>query len=167
MALPRLTAVVVTTLVRCLLEIPVGLARLSRASETQETLGVAVRDAILIGGAERELLQEIASGQHGAIGVVRREHDPLDPDLKQQVEEIWSVVETAEGVVEVLAQVSADRALQFGELRGQIVIKPRQHERKGFAEVADHQLQIWVAVKCSTEDDAEDMDGGLNVPTPA
>lgn len=64
MALPCLTALVVTTLVRCVLEIPVGPTRLARASQSQETFRVAVRDAIPIGGAERELLQEIPSSQH-------------------------------------------------------------------------------------------------------
>jgi hypothetical protein len=47
------------------------LAAIYRALEPQETLGIAVRDAMFIGGTKRELFQEISSSQHGAIGIVR------------------------------------------------------------------------------------------------
>jgi hypothetical protein len=44
--------------------------------------------------------------------MISRKHDALDADLKKKVEEGSGKVEAAERVMDVLAQVGADRALQ-------------------------------------------------------
>ena len=46
-----------------------------------------MRDARFVGGADRNLLQEGSGPGHRLIGVVRREHDPIDAaEFEQQVE---------------------------------------------------------------------------------
>ena len=75
-------------------------------------------DALFVCGAGREFIQEGARPRHRRVQVVGREHDPFHADLKHQVQECLDPVEAAESVVEVLAQVGADRALQLRQLTG-------------------------------------------------
>src|SRR5829696_173641 len=88
-------------------------------SQPQETLRVAVGDALFACGARRELIQEGARLRHRRVRVIGREHHPFHADLKHQIEERLDPVEAAESVVEVLAEVGADRALQLRHLYGQ------------------------------------------------
>jgi hypothetical protein len=47
-----------------------------------------VGDASLVGGADRELLEESARPRHRLIRMVGREHDAVDAaELKQQIQE--------------------------------------------------------------------------------
>src|SRR5918994_3163314 len=56
----------------------------SYRSQLQETLRVAVGDALFVCGAGREFIQEISRLPHRSVGVVGREHDPFHADLKNQ-----------------------------------------------------------------------------------
>jgi hypothetical protein len=56
--------------------------------------------------------------------------------------------------------------MQFRHFHWQIAIDSGKHEGKRFAQVADYKLQARVSVECSTEDEAQDMDGGFDVPSP-
>src|ERR671921_1912249 len=73
--------------------------------------------------------------RHRRVRVVGREHDPFHADLKHQVEERLHPVEAAERVVEVLAEVGADRALQLRHLYGQSHLEPGHEERKSLTHV--------------------------------
>src|SRR5215212_5640377 len=133
-------------------------------SQPQETLRVAVRYPLPVGGAYREPIKEGACLCHRRVGVVGREHDPIDTDLKHQVEERLDPVEAAESVVEVLAEVGDDRTLQLRHLPGQRYLEPGQHERESLAHVPDHELQVLVPVERPTKDEAEDVGCRLYVP---
>ena len=62
-----------------------------------------MRDPRPIGGAYRQLVQECPRLRHRCIWVVRGKHNPVDTDLKHQVEERRREVESAERVVHILA----------------------------------------------------------------
>ena len=70
-----------------------------------------MRDAVYISRAERQLFQEIPGSQHGAVGVIGWEHEPVNSYLEKQIEKIGSEIEAAESVIDVLAQVRADCSL--------------------------------------------------------
>ena len=103
---------------------------------------------------------------HRSMGIVGREHDPINTDLKQEVEERGHEVETADRIVNVLSEVGAHRALQFRHFRRHIAIDSGKHEGKRFAEVADYKLQARIPVECPAEDNADHMDCGFEVPSP-
>ena len=62
--------------------------------------------------AHREVFEEGACFRHGTIRVVGREHDPVGPDLKIQVEEGLGKVETTERIVDILPEVVCHRMLE-------------------------------------------------------
>jgi len=62
-------------------------------------------------GANREPIQEISRLRHRYIGLVGREHDAVNTNLEQQVEVRLGTIESTERVMEVLAEVGADRAI--------------------------------------------------------
>jgi len=139
----------------------------SSGLQPEQLLRIAVRDALLVRGTDRDLLQEGAGLHHRAVGVVDREHDALGADFEQQAEERRREIEAAEGVVHVLPQVIAERALQLGQRRLKIAVEPRQHEGQAFAQMADHDLQFRIAVEHAAQDQAKNVNGGLDVPAPA
>ena len=51
--------------------------------ESKKALCVAVRDPLAVGGAHRQLIQECARLRHRSVGIVGREHNPIDAYLKQ------------------------------------------------------------------------------------
>jgi len=57
--------------------------------------------------------------------------------------------------------------MQFRHCHRQSGIDSGQHEWKRLAQVADDKLQARVSVECSAEDEAEGMDRGFDVPSPA
>ena len=125
----------------------------SYRSQPQETLRVAVGDALFVCGAGREFIQEGARLRHRRVRVVGREHDPFHADLKHQVQECLDPVEAAESVVEVLAEVGADRALQLRHLYGQSHLEPGHEERKSLTHVPDHELEVRVPVERPAKDE--------------
>ena len=69
------------------LELCSRFSQAANSSEPEKPLGVAVRDALLVGGTDGNLLQECARPRHGLIRIVGREHDPVDAtELEQQIE---------------------------------------------------------------------------------
>src|ERR1700728_2683143 len=66
----------------------------------------------------------------------------------------------------ILAEIVAYRAGEHchGRRHG---VEPLQHKRQGFAHVADHDLKFWVLIKNPTENQADNMNRGLDVPTPS
>src|SRR5271170_367114 len=98
--------------------------------------------------------------------MVSREHDAIDAHLEQQVEKCRREVEAAKCVVNVFSKVRADGAidLRHGHRHN---VEPLQHEGERFAHVSDNDLQLWKLVEYSTEDHANDVDGGFDVPAPA
>ena len=88
------------------------------------------------------------------------------PTSSRQIEEAGGEVEAGNGVVDVVAQIEADRVLQLGHRRSHAV-EPRQHEGQRLAEMADDELQFRKCVEHAAEHDADDVDRGLDVPAPA
>src|SRR5215469_15612370 len=119
-----------------------------------------MRDPLSIRAAYRQLVQKRPGLLHRCIGVVSREHNSLDADLEQQIEECRREVESAERIVNILAEVTADRTIQFGHSHRHH-IKSLQHEGQSFSHVADHDLELRVLVKNSAEDETKDMNRGL------
>src|SRR5208283_2057292 len=134
--------------------------------KSQQKLCVAVCDSLFIGGAHRELLEELARLRHRTIGIVGREYDSVGTNLREQVKEWRREVETTNRVVDVLSQISADRATQFRHCHRQVAIYSGKHEWKGFAQVANDKLQARVSVECSAQNEAEGKDCGFDVPSP-
>ena len=64
--------------------------------QIEQLLRIAVGDALLIGGADRDLLEEGAGLRHRAVGVIDREHDALGADFEEQPEEGRREIEAAE-----------------------------------------------------------------------
>src|SRR5579875_1624743 len=98
--------------------------------------------------------------------MVRREHDTINADLKQEVKERRCPVEASERVVNILAKIGSKWTAQLRNSWGEIHIDSRYHEGEGLTHMADHELQLRVAVKYSTEHEADYMDGGLDMPAP-
>jgi hypothetical protein len=98
--------------------------------------------------------------------VVGREHDPIDAHLKQQIEKCRHKVEAAKGVVDIFSKILADGVPGLRHSHGHHV-EPLQHEGKRFAHVTDDDLQFWILVEGSTENHANDVDRGFDMPTPA
>ena len=116
-----------------------------------------MRDALFVGSADGKLLQKSPRLNHGLIGMVGGEHDPLHAaEFKQQVKECRREIEAAERVMDVFTQIGADRALKFGYLPGHNV-HPLEHEGQPFAHVADYDLQFGKAVEYAAEDEANDV----------
>ena len=92
------------------------------ALQTQQLVRVAVRDALPVRLADREVLQERTRLRHRPIRMVNREHDPFNADLKQQVEERRCKIEAAEGVVNVLAQIGAEGRSSFVTSLGRFLL---------------------------------------------
>ncbi len=103
-------------------------------------------NALSVEGAHRNLVQKSTGLGHRSIGIVSRKKDPLSPHLEKKVEEGRYEVETTKGVVKVLTQVGANRALKLRDLRGEREVEPGQHKRKGFTHVTNDDLQTRVAV---------------------
>src|SRR5208282_1267537 len=127
---------------------------------------IAVRDALLVRGTDWKLIQESARLRHGLKRMVGREHDPLDADFKQQVEDDRCEIEAAEGVVNIVSKIGADRTIEFCHRHLQ-VIEPLQHEGERLAHMTDHDLQFRISIEYSAEDKANDMNRGFDVPAPA
>ncbi len=138
----------------------------ARCSQSQQAFGVAVRDPLAVSGAHRQLIQESARLRHGAIRVIGGEHDPVDAHLKQQIEEGRREIEAAEGVVDVLAQIGADRSLKPGDGRRHDV-HARLHEGERFAHVPHQELQFRKPVERAAQDNAQHVDRGFDVPAPS
>src|ERR1700733_12340216 len=97
--------------------------------------------------------------------MIGREHDPIDAYFEQEIQECRGEVEAAEGVVDILAEIEADRMLKVGHGHGHN-IEPLQHERQAFAHVPNHDLQFGISIEDSTKNETDDMDRGLDVPSP-
>src|SRR5690242_1053787 len=89
-----------------------------RTSDSEDALGVQVRDFLSIGRADWELIEERARSRHRLVGMVRREHDSIDADFEKQIEKSGSEIEAAECVVDILAKIEANRMLQLRERHG-------------------------------------------------
>jgi hypothetical protein len=76
-------------------------------SECQQLLRVAVRDALTVGGANRNGLQKRRRLGHRSIRMIGGKHDPVHPDLQQQLQKRWGPIESAERVMDVAAKVLA------------------------------------------------------------
>ena len=136
------------------------------SKQSQKTLGITVRDALFVCGTYRQLIEKRTCFRHRRVGVVGREHDPIDAHLKQQIEKGRREVEAAKRVVDIFSKIFADGA--FGLRHGhRHHVEPLQHEGKGFAHVTDDDLQFWILVEYSAENHANDVDRGFDVPTPA
>ena len=98
--------------------------------------------------------------------MVGREHDAVDADFEQEIEEGGGEVEAGNGVVDVVAQIEADRLFQLGHRRRHAV-EPRQHEGQRLAEMADDELQLRKLIEHAAEHQAHDVNRGLDVPAPA
>ena len=48
-----------------------------------------------------------------------------------------------------------------------MTVQPRQHERQRLAQMADDELQFRETVEHAAQNDAHDVDRGLDVPAPA
>jgi hypothetical protein len=74
------------------------------ALQFEQLLRVAVGDALLVGRAHRQLLQEGASFDHGLIGMIDREHHAIDAaEFQKQSEKSRREKESGKGVVDVFA----------------------------------------------------------------
>src|ERR1700749_4672553 len=104
-----------------------------------------------VGGSPRQPIQKCPCLRHRRIRMVCRKHNPINTDLKQQVEKCWRVVEPAERVMNILTEKRADRAAELCDRRRHY-IKPLQHEGKRLTHVADYDLQSRITVEGSTED---------------
>ena len=89
----------------------------------------------------------------------------LDAGAKQQVEKSRGEVESAERVVHVPGEIGAYRPLKFchGHRHD---IESLQHKRQCLTHVTNHNLKFGIFIEYSSQDQADDMDCGLDVPTP-
>src|SRR5262245_38872037 len=137
------------------------------ALQTQERLCVAVRDPFPITLADRKLLQECTRLSHRSVRVINREHDSRNADLEQQIEERRCKIEAAEGVVHVLTQIGTKGTRELRHLSRHVLVESRQHKRNAFAQVANDDLQFRIAIEHASQNHANEMDTGFDVPAPA
>lgn len=129
-------------------------------------LSVSVSYLILIRKAHWELIQEVACLRHRTIWIVSGEHDPVSSDLKIQIEECLCKVKTAERVVNILSEVVCNSTLKLRHVRRQSSVDSGHNKRKSFPHMTDHDLKVRKSVESSTDDEAEDMDRGFDMPAP-
>src|SRR5437763_12580305 len=104
-------------------------------------------DALSVGRAEGNLLQESAGLGHGLIGIVGGEHDPVhDSELKEEIKKGRPKVHAGEGVVNVFSEIGLDRTLQLGDLHGKD-FEPLKKERQSLTHMTDDELQFRKAVE--------------------
>ena len=77
-------------------------------------LRIAVGDSLNVPVAERKVFQKRARLRHRAVGIIDREHDSPCADFGEQVGEGRWKIEAPEGVVNILAEIVAYRAMEFG-----------------------------------------------------
>ena len=68
--------------------------------------------------------------------------------------------------MQVLPQVIANRPCELGQFGRQVAVKPWQHERQTFAQMSDHDLQLGKAVEHAAENETDDVNRSLDMPTP-
>ena len=81
--------------------------------------------------------------------MIGREHDPVDAHFEHECKKRRHEVKTAERVMDILAQIRADRFLQSG-YGGLHVVETLDHERKRLAEMTQHELQFRKSIEHAT-----------------
>src|SRR5277367_4680145 len=132
----------------------------------QQALGVSVGDVFpgRLGqvGPQQEVDRAVVADER----VVDRVDQPLGAEHVEAEPQVRLGEHAAGGVVAVLPDVIADRALQPGGPLRQRLVQPVEEPRDHLAPVAEDDLQLRVAVEHAAQHQVQEVDPGLAVPAP-
>src|SRR5580693_4571544 len=151
------------------------------STETEQALRVEMRDLLLVICVDGHLIEELPSGFHAAVGIVRGEEDAVDTDrvrhaqiaLVRQIPALIyrtrllvHVLTTEHSAVEVLPHVLFDCTFQAAILIWRkSVIRPPRRPTQYFKIMASDDLQRRKPVEHPTQDEADAVYPGVDVPT--